>query len=999
MNKRSASFLVYGRNGREINEDGLTNVLMYQPINNRFPYTHIVCHHRGRRNHLESSSNDSLLLSSLCAGPRWPNCQPARLSPRVKWAQYPAGSLPDSRMWESCRTMPLVGGSYSGISRFPVLSFRCGSNTHLIHPHRLSRPNIFTDSSLPWRRAREYEFEDGSKSRVAVSGNWSRANTPHCDHRYTLTEYGDHGFFVGNVFFTRARSLRCDDVTYLSAGFLPTFTVKHNHDNTLRSAHVYSHLQQIISESPTSTIVRTPVLLVSVLELAVALLVHTTSDSTLCFQRSLLVGHQPVESRADIDPMKCPLSKNGVTARQHFKTPPANELLVTYLLTYRSANKLYIAAHSKPIRLEDRSHGVAHPISECWVLTQRNHQEISASELCSAPTSLEVSEYLHLRYSHADNDHECEARCGAVIGWAQPRKKANQEHCWATGRPSPLLRHCLCQYAQQVRKFVYLPSIELLVLQRKFGQHYNIGLHGDVTVGAKYGHVHTWKEFLRSLNIRNMAHWVVSGVAWTNRTMVSSNTDTNRTGVLAIVDIGDPVMYVVSASKCVQTSMLELRVKPGENGTARNARVGDTIPTYKRVQSNKRGYGGVDSAARGYLLTQASGGVGFNHVPVLSALQTESGSSLFMPTVLRPSGTRGKRGRGMPPAFCTVASDLVLTLCPSGAACHKKLEPGETECIAATHERAARHPLHTCCDVNCTSNFNWPMITVHYTCPGRLYANSRLARKQVVSAILPHVEQHWGSSQLKNICDLSVRRTVESSQQRRNLSHEPTETLSYCARNHTCVNLRSPDMASVIRRQGIKLEILSISHNNFWFDSRSESYAGIVPDDAAGRRVIPGVSSFPSPLHSGAAPYSSRFTLVGRPRSCLCNFTSPSQCFLTAVHDEVNTFEINLRNTSLPLHAYISTGALSDMRPVKLVTMGGNSEGIHLEPSRAGDRGSYKDGGNRQRPVDSIKTNNRTSCGMCIGFLKCYLGFQRRRNTASFTASYRTWSISHHASR
>ncbi|KAJ8869241.1 hypothetical protein PR048_030813 [Dryococelus australis] len=31
---------------------------------------------------------------------------------------------------------------------------------------------------------------------------------------------------------------------------------------------------------------------------------------------------------------------------------------------------------------------------------------------------------------------------------------------------------------------------------------------------------------------------VVSGVVWTNRTMVSSNTDTNRTGVLAAVDIG-----------------------------------------------------------------------------------------------------------------------------------------------------------------------------------------------------------------------------------------------------------------------------------------------------------------------------------------------------------------------------------------------------------------------------------------------------------------------------
>ncbi|KAJ8887552.1 hypothetical protein PR048_013768 [Dryococelus australis] len=34
------------------------------------------------------------------------------------------------------------------------------------------------------------------------------------------------------------------------------------------------------------------------------------------------------------------------------------------------------------------------------------------------------------------------------------------------------------------------------------------------------------------------------------------------------------------------------------------------------------------------------------------------------------------------------------------------VEPGESECTAATHETAARHPLHTCCDVNCTTTFN-----------------------------------------------------------------------------------------------------------------------------------------------------------------------------------------------------------------------------------------------------------------------------------------------------
>ncbi|KAJ8878093.1 hypothetical protein PR048_022560 [Dryococelus australis] len=51
----------------------------------------------------------------------------------------------------------------------------------------------------------------------------------------------------------------------------------------LRSAHIHWHLRQIRSESPISTNVRTPVLMVSVLELTVVLLVHTTPDTTLYF--------------------------------------------------------------------------------------------------------------------------------------------------------------------------------------------------------------------------------------------------------------------------------------------------------------------------------------------------------------------------------------------------------------------------------------------------------------------------------------------------------------------------------------------------------------------------------------------------------------------------------------------------------------------------------------------------------------------------------------------
>ncbi|KAJ8867259.1 hypothetical protein PR048_031058 [Dryococelus australis] len=41
------------------------------------------------------------------------------------------------------------------------------------------------------------------------------------------------------------------------------------------------------------------------------------------------------------------------------------------------------------------------------------------------------------------------------------------------------------------------------------------------------------------------------------------------------------------------------------------------------------------------------------------------------------------------------------------------------------------------------------------------------------------------------------------------------------------------------------------------------SHVGIVPDDAAGRRVFSGISLFPTPLHFGAALFSPRFILIG----------------------------------------------------------------------------------------------------------------------------------------
>ncbi|KAJ8866292.1 hypothetical protein PR048_032135 [Dryococelus australis] len=55
----------------------------------------------------------------------------------------PAGSLPDVRKWESCWTMPLVGGFCRGSPVSPTLAFRDYSILISFHPHRLSRPRCY----------------------------------------------------------------------------------------------------------------------------------------------------------------------------------------------------------------------------------------------------------------------------------------------------------------------------------------------------------------------------------------------------------------------------------------------------------------------------------------------------------------------------------------------------------------------------------------------------------------------------------------------------------------------------------------------------------------------------------------------------------------------------------------------------------------------------------------------------------------------------------------
>ncbi|KAJ8874068.1 hypothetical protein PR048_024909 [Dryococelus australis] len=97
--------------------------------------------------HIPPCDSDLLFLAWAAVAERLARSPPTK----VNRAQSPAGS-PDFRKWDSCRTMPLVGGFSQGSPTFPALSFRRRSiftSITLIDSEDLavkSRPNLFTHS-------------------------------------------------------------------------------------------------------------------------------------------------------------------------------------------------------------------------------------------------------------------------------------------------------------------------------------------------------------------------------------------------------------------------------------------------------------------------------------------------------------------------------------------------------------------------------------------------------------------------------------------------------------------------------------------------------------------------------------------------------------------------------------------------------------------------------------------------------------------------------------
>ncbi|KAJ8868953.1 hypothetical protein PR048_030494 [Dryococelus australis] len=88
--------------------------------------------------------------------------------------------------------------------------------------------------------------------------------------------------------------------------------------------------------------------------------------------------------------------------------------------------------------------------------------------------------------------------------------------------------------------------------------------------------------------------------------------------------------------------------------------------------------------------------------------------------------------------------------------------------------------------------------------------------------------------------------------------------------------------------------------------------------------------------------------------------------FMVTVHDKVSTFEINLRKKSLLQPACILTDALSDMRPVKLVTVDGNSTAMLIIHAAVICRASTRRLAGRSADHDGIRNEALSSgFGVC----------------------------------
>ncbi|KAJ8881341.1 hypothetical protein PR048_017822 [Dryococelus australis] len=106
--------------------------------------------------------------------------------------QHSARAVPDFRMWESCQTMPLVGGFSLGSPAFPTLSF-WRSSTNFNHLHRSQDlavkclPNLFTLFTHLTSRVKRGEY--GTTSECCIVRHDSNIRKSGSDPAGNLTRF------------------------------------------------------------------------------------------------------------------------------------------------------------------------------------------------------------------------------------------------------------------------------------------------------------------------------------------------------------------------------------------------------------------------------------------------------------------------------------------------------------------------------------------------------------------------------------------------------------------------------------------------------------------------------------------------------------------------------------------------------------------------------------------------------------------------------------------
>ncbi|KAJ8867515.1 hypothetical protein PR048_031317 [Dryococelus australis] len=343
----------------------------------------------------------------------------------------------------------------------------------------------------------------------------------------------------------------------------------HSNINTLMSAQIYWHLRQIRSESPVSTTARTPVLLVPVLELTIVLLVHTTPDTTLSCKLAEDFCDHLVASDLRI-------------IRDHFHKFSTlfqgTEVFEAVLFTTQVIVMMYRTIRYQNMRTVSRAlewgkwdtpeespptSGIVRHDSRVRTSGNDTHRRIEPRSFRSGATRILPRragfDYRRGRPPPRLTNVDIVSRAIPLVGGFSRGSPVSPTPC------IPTLRHTRLPSPSSTLKTSTLgASHNLSALQSPCSRSLtgcarletgfcvsdwflcvaNEQTRHGCAVFVRLVFNKTSQEHDSALGspmvddrpIMNAVKYrVVSGVVWTNRTMVSSNTDTNRTGVLAVV--------------------------------------------------------------------------------------------------------------------------------------------------------------------------------------------------------------------------------------------------------------------------------------------------------------------------------------------------------------------------------------------------------------------------------------------------------------------------------